>query len=253
MGIIQEVLSHIENEIDTALGTLRTAAREQEGTLANIVEERDALITRNTRLRADAEQRLLELRDLKHEVSEVRRVLNNDYSLPMHATAAEVLAPVRSAKTAQRQRDAAYGILMAMKHRDLPDGPCWCFLWPDEEAPVEATYSHALHCIAARALLLEGSQYEAQVKLQGFVPPKGPCDHVFSAPDDCMLCSPDKAKLRALLAALGGPDRPAEVLQRLTQTLRTLSQTNPVTSVLCGEVEKIIEVVKQLATTEKKS
>lgn len=59
--------------------------------------------------------------------------------------------------------------LLGMKHRTMADGsPCWCLLWPDEEADAERILSgqpgtqgtnespvqgHGDHCLLARAAL----------------------------------------------------------------------------------------------------
>lgn len=44
--------------------------------------------------------------------------------------------------------------ILAMKHRDLPDGPCWCFLWPDENPEkVLAAEDHCEPCKRNRELI----------------------------------------------------------------------------------------------------
>jgi len=48
--------------------------------------------------------------------------------------------------------------LLALKHRALVSGPCFCFLWPDEEHAAESFLlreGHCTICTAARAVLAE--------------------------------------------------------------------------------------------------
>jgi len=54
------------------------------------------------------------------------------------------------------QRDELLAALEGLVHRTLSSGPCWCFLWPDEENNAENVLSHEGHgdkCTRARAAI----------------------------------------------------------------------------------------------------
>lgn len=58
---------------------------------------------------------------------------------------------------AERPSELAFApvaTLLEMKQRDVPEGPCWCVLWPDEPQVCEKSP----HCLALRAALAEATR-----------------------------------------------------------------------------------------------
>lgn len=111
------------------------------------------------------------------------------------------------------------GALSGLEQRRLNDGPCWCFLWPDEQQDAEETLArdgHCAQCLAARAAIADtGPDYVPGNAACGLAWDLGAAQATISALSD-IITAVDGAKTETIapfLEALG---------QRPTRHLATM-------------------------------